>query len=92
MFKRATKSELKTWMMGDLLIVVLLIFVSLSMISDYTDTKKIPTLIWGLLFLFIAVLLIFLFYNMIIAFKTYDERMKEIQKQEEEEKIQREAE
>ena len=92
MFKRATKSELKTWMIGDLLIVALLLFISLSMISDYTNTDKVSTLIWGLVFLFIGILLIFFFYNMIIAFKTYEERMEEMQKLEEEERIKREAE
>jgi len=92
MFKRASKGELKTWMIGDLLIVVLLLFVSVSMISQYTDTEKTSALIWGLLFIFIAVLLMFLFYKMIVAFKTYEERMEELQKQEEEERKQREAE
>ena len=61
MFKRAGKGELKTWMIGDLLIVLLLLFVSVSMISEYTDSEKLSSLIWGLVFIFIAVLLMFLF-------------------------------
>ena len=81
MFKRASKSELKTWMIGDLLIVVLLLFISVSMISSYTDTEKFSTLIWAMIFLFVAILLMFFFYKMIIAFKTYEERMEEMQRQ-----------
>ena len=91
MFKKASKGELKTWMIGDLLIVVLLLFVSVSMISEYTESEKISSLIWGLVFIFIAMFLMFLFYKMIIAFRTYEERMEEMQKQEEEERLQREA-
>ena len=61
MFKKASKGELKTWMIGDLLIVVLLLFVSVSMISEYTDSEKLSSLIWGLVFIFIAVFFCFFF-------------------------------
>ena len=67
MFKRATKAELKTWMLGDLFIEVLLIFFSISMIMKYTEEEKMSYLIWGLILLFTAILLVFFFYKMIIA-------------------------
>lgn len=93
MFKKATKSELKTWMICDVLIVVIAICVSISMLMKYVDEEEISQLVWGLVLLFIGILLLFFFWKMIIAFTTYDERMAEFEKEKaEEEKRIREAE
>lgn len=93
MFKKASKSELRTWMIGDLVLFLILIFASISMFGTFAeDNKKIGNLIFGGIFIAIAVVCIMFFYKMIMAFQNYEERMEEMQKQEEEEKAKREEE
>lgn len=93
MFKRASKNELKTWMLCDLLLMALLMFVSISKIMESTEKDgKFSDLIWGIIFLFMVLFLFFLFYKMIVAFRTYEKRMEEIEKIEVELQAQREAE
>ena len=81
MFKKATKSELRTWMLCDIIIVIISICVSISMLMKYVDEEKTSHLVWGLILLFIGILLLFFFWKMIIAFTTYNERMAEFEKQ-----------
>lgn len=92
MFKRATKSELKTWMIGDLVLFIILMFSSISAFGTFAENEEIGSLILGLVLMSIALLCVFFFIKMIKAFQTYDERMEIYAKEEEEEKIKKEQE
>lgn len=93
MFNKASKSELKTWMFGDLVLFIILILASVSMFGSFADdTDKIGYLIFGLLFIALGFLCMFFFYKMIKAFQTYEERMEELEKIMEEERLQQEQE
>lgn len=93
MFKRASKSELRTWMIGDLVLFILLIFGAISMFGTFAEnSKKVGSLIFGGVLMAIAVICIMFFYRMIIAFQNYEERMEEMERLEAEEKARKEEE
>ena len=95
MFKRATKNELKTWMLGDIFITILLFVSAFALFQKYSEQIKNPDirlLIFGIIFLVIGIFCIFFFYKMILAFRSYEERMAILEKEMEEERLQREAE
>ena len=95
MFKKASKSELRTWMIGDLFLILILLFSAFALFQQYTEDVKNPKvsyLIFGFVFILIAFLCLFFFYKMILAFRDYEERMAILEKEQEEERLQREAE
>ena len=95
MFKKANKNELRTWMIGDLFLVLILLFSSLALFQQFTEDVKDPNisyLIFGFVFIVVAFICLFFFYKMILAFRNYDERMAALEKEQEEERLQREAE
>ena len=93
MFHKASKSELKTWMFGDLILFIVIMFTSVSMFASYVeDTDTVKYLIWGLVFIAIAGLCLFFFYKMIMAFRSYEARMEVLEKEMEAERIAREKE
>ena len=47
MFKKANKSELKTWMIGDIILFIICTIASISMLGTYVNDKKISYLIYG---------------------------------------------
>lgn len=95
MFKKANKSELRTWMIGDLFLILILLFSALALFQKYTEDIKDPKisyLIFGFIFIIVAFICLFFFYKMILAFRDYEERMAALEKEQEEERLQREAE
>lgn len=83
MFKKAEKSELRTWCLGSLVLVVLCVVIAIAMIVDMITIEfKVGSLIITCL----AALFGFLFTKYMIAaykaYKTYDER-KKVQDEEE---------
>lgn len=83
MFKKAEKSELRTWCLGSLVIVVLCVVITVAMIIDMATVEfKVSSLIITCL----AALFGFLFTKYMIAaykaYKTFDER-KKVQDEEE---------
>lgn len=95
MFKKTTKSELRTWMIGDIFVILILFISAFALIQQYTEETKNPkisTLIFGIIFILIALLCFYFFYKMILAFRNYEERMAILEKEQEEERLQREAE
>ncbi len=95
MFKKATKGEIKTWMLGDIFITIMLFVSSFAMFQKYSEEVKDPDiklLIFGIIFLLIGIFCVFFFYKMILAYRSYEERMAVLEKEMEEERLQREAE
>ena len=95
MFKKANKNELKTWMLGDIFIILILLISAFALIQKYTEEIKDPNisyLIFGLVFIFISFFFLFFFYKMILAYRNYDERMAILKEEEEKERLQREEE
>ena len=95
MFKKATKNELKTWMLGDIFITIMLFVSSFALFQKYSEQVKEPDirlLIFGIIFIIVGIFCIFFFYKMIMAYRTYEERMAVLEKEMEEERLQREAE
>ena len=95
MFKKANKNELKTWMLGDIFVILILLISAFALIQKYTEEIKDPNisyLIFGLVFIFISFFFLFFFYKMILAYRNYDERMAILKEEEEKERLQREEE
>lgn len=93
MFHRANKNELRTWMLGDIVLFLILAFSSVPLIGTFVEnTKKVGSLVFGIIFIGIAALCIFYFVKMIQAFRKYEERMEIQAKKEAEEKAKEEAE
>ncbi len=88
MFKRANRSELRTWILGDIFLFLIAGIASIAMFG----TGKVGTIIAGVVFVLIAALCVFFLFKMIIAYRTYDERKEQEEKDEEERKKQEELE
>ncbi len=76
MFKKASKSELKTWMIGDLIMFMVTTIACISMFGTYVNDNKTGYLVFGIIFIFVIAFCIFLFIKMIQAYMTYEERKK----------------
>jgi len=96
MFQKADKSELRIWLLGDILIILCGGLASVSLIGGaFGDSFKIGRLIWGIVFLGLTVLCVLFFVKIIKALKTYDSRAKDREEREalaKQEKEQAEAE
>ena len=86
MFKKADKQELRTWLIGDIFITLILAFVSVvCIVGLFTGTFSVGKLIWGIVFALLTVLFCSFFFKIINAIKTYEER-KALKEKEESEK------
>lgn len=75
MFKKATKAELRTWMVVDLLLMIICIFVFAVLLGTFIKTpKKYGALIFAVLLAGLIVAIVIYFLKMVKAFRTYDER------------------
>ncbi len=92
MFKKANKSELKTWMLGDLIMFLVATIACISMFGTYFNDKKTGYLVFGIIFIFVVVFCLFLFIKMIQAFTTYEERKKIMDEEEARIKLEKEKE
>ncbi|MCI5939324.1 MAG: hypothetical protein SOU07_04350 [Bacilli bacterium] len=92
MFKKANKSELKTWMIGDIILFIICTIASISMLGTYVNDKKISYLIFGIIFICVILFCAFMFIKMIKAYITYDGRKKIMDEQAEKERLQKEQE
>lgn len=92
MFKKADKQELRTWLIGDIFITLILAFVSVvCIVGLFTGTFSVGKLIWGIVFTLLTVLFCSFFFKIINAIKTYEER-KALKEKEESEKEAKEKE
>lgn len=92
MFKKADKQELRTWLIGDIFITLILAFVSVvCIVGLFTGTFSVGKLICGIVFTLLTVLFCSFFFKIINAIKTYEER-KALKEKEESEKEAKEKE
>lgn len=92
MFKKAEKNELRTWLLGDIILLVVSAFVCFLFIGDMINNEEfnIGKTIFAVIFALIMVYCVIYLTRLLKAYKTYDER-KKVEK-EEQEKITREQE
>ena len=91
MFKKADKQELRTWLIGDIFITLILAIASIGCIVGLFSNFSVGKLIWGIIFVLLTVLFGSFFFKIINAMKTYDER-KALKEKEESEKEAKEKE
>ena len=65
MFKKANKSELKTWMIGDIILFIICTIASISMLGTYVNDKKISYLIFGIISFCILIIISIMAYMLI---------------------------
>lgn len=93
MFKKADKKELRTWMLGSVLMFIIAALVSVIQIGSLIKNGfSVGALILSIIFLLLAVLFGMFIYKSIIAYKTYDERASKKEAEEKAELERREAE
>ena len=93
MFKKADKKELRTWMLGSVLLFIIAALVSVIQIGSLIKNGfSVGTLILSILFLLLAALFGMFIYKSIIVYKTYDERASKKEAEEKAEKERIEAE
>ena len=93
MFKKADKKELRTWMLGSILMFIIAALVSVIQIGSLIQNGfSVGALILSIVFVLLAVLFAMFIYKSIIAYKTYDERAskKELEEKEEQKRIEAE--
>ena len=75
MFKRANKSELKTWLFGDILIFIFASIMGIVLLSQFiNDTTKVAGLVFSILFFVLAVLCFMFMLKIIRAYLSIDSR------------------
>lgn len=75
MFKKANKSELKIWMFVDIILFIILTFLSFILLSTFIkDPHKVAALIFSLLCVAVDVFAVLYFVRMVKAYLTYDAR------------------
>ena len=90
MFKKANKQELRTWMIGDSILFLILMIATISMIGTFINDKKIGYLIFSIIFVIVIFFCILMLIKMIKAYLTYDERKKIMDMEEEKERLEKE--
>ena len=85
MFKKADKKELRTWMLGSILLLVIALLLSVIEIGSLIKNGfSVGTLILGIIFVLLAALFALFIVKSVEAYKTYDKREEERQAMEKE--------
>lgn len=92
MFKKANKSELKTWLIGDCILFIICAIAAVSMFGTFMNDKKTSYLVFGIIFACVVLFCIFMLIAMVKAYSTYDERKKVLDAKEEQDRLAREKE
>ena len=93
MFKKADKSELRTWLLGDIILFAIGLVVLIACVGGMASSNefKVGTLVFALIGLGVSILAFLFLLNIIKALKTFDQRKESKEKAEKEKQKEEDA-